>query len=252
MNKILKVLKKGMKYYIVLYISIEGMVVWVRENYNSIKYWDSKISENKTIRGHMFMQEPPTNGSLYFHSLIFSSKNGIDNMFSYFPSEKALLGYIQYSFLQEAFYKWIKGKEKRITKIPAMSVEEIVKEGLNSKEISKEEAKLMLLHYEKLESMWRLPKEKIVSELIKFSRVFNKTWFGNNKEFLYLKILKTTEELGDFVVSSALIVGDEASFKSKTGVTIEEWKSICKSATKSTEVGEHFKNILQKNLTEII
>ena len=28
----------------------------MRENYNSFNYWENVINENKTIRGHMFMQ----------------------------------------------------------------------------------------------------------------------------------------------------------------------------------------------------
>ncbi|MFR3912128.1 MAG: hypothetical protein ACLTYB_13420 [Clostridium paraputrificum] len=75
-------------------------MIRVRQNYNSFKYWESLIHENKTIRGHMFMDNPPKEKSLYIHTLIFSKNNGIDNIYAYFPDAKVLLGYIQYSFFK--------------------------------------------------------------------------------------------------------------------------------------------------------
>ena len=36
----------------------------MKNKYDSFKYWESLISENKTIRGHMFMDELPTEKSL--------------------------------------------------------------------------------------------------------------------------------------------------------------------------------------------
>lgn len=224
----------------------------MRQIYNSFKFWDKLVNENKTIRGHMFMDKQPKEDSIYIHSLIFSKKNGIDNIFAYFPNSKVLLGYIQYSFLQEAFYTWINGRDKVITSIPSLTVEKIVKDGLKRGKLSMNEAKLMLSHYEKLESLWSIPKERIIPELIKFSRVFNKTWYGDNKEFLYLKILRNSQELGEFVIDSAMIVGDEEEFRNKVGVGLDEWRLICKEATTSESIGERFKSILQKNLSEII
>lgn len=67
--------------------------------------------------------------SLYIHTLIFSKFNGLKNIWSYFPDEMALLGYIQYSFLQEAFYIWINGRKQGISYIPLKPVEEIIKDG---------------------------------------------------------------------------------------------------------------------------
>ena len=224
----------------------------MRQNYNSFKYWESVINENKTIRGHMFMQTPPKEKSVFIHTLIFSKNNGIDNMYSYFPEPKILLGYLQYSFLQEAFFKWIYGTEKVISSIPSLTVDKIVNNALKIGKASKEEAELMLSHYHRVAKMWELPRESLIGELIKFARIFNKTWYGNNKEFLYLKIFRNTEDLGEFVINSTLITGDCDSFKEKIGVGIDEWRTICKNATKDEEIGERFKEIVQKNLSEVI
>jgi len=224
----------------------------VRQNYNYFKYWENIINENKTIRGHMFMKEPPKEKSLYVHTLIFTKNSGIENIYAYFPDVKVLLGYIQYSFLQEAFYKWIHGKKRMITKIPYQSVEDIVDEGLKVGLITDEIAKVMLSNYNKIKKMWELPKDRILIELMKFTREFNKSWFGNNKEFLYMKIFKTPIELGNFVVESTMITGDENYFENKVGVTIEEWVEICKNSIKDKKIGNAFKKIVQKNLTEIL
>lgn len=227
-------------------------MIRVRQNYNSFKYWESLIHENKTIRGHMFMDNPPKEKSLYIHTLIFSKNNGIDNIYAYFPDAKVLLGYIQYSFLQEAFYKWIYGKDRIIINIPSLPVDKIIRDGLSKGKISKSEAQLMLSHYTRVSKMWDLPKDRVIPELIKFSREFNKTWYGDNKEFLYLKIFKNPEELGNFIVDSTMLTNDENTFISKTGVTVNEWKKICSEATKNKVSAEIFKEILQKNLSEVI
>lgn len=198
------------------------------------------------------MDVPPKEKSVYIHTLIFSKNNGIDNIYAYFPDIKMLLGYIQYSFLQESFYKWIYGKNNIITKIPALPVEKIIKGGLQRGLITSDIAKIMTSHYNKVAKMWDFPKERVFSELMKFAREFNRTWFGNNQEFLYMKLFKSTVELGDFVVESTMITSDEDEFENKIGVTIDEWKIICANATSDKLVGEKFQQILQKSLTEVI
>ena len=110
----------------------------------------------------------------------------------------------------------------------------------------------MLDYNNKISKMWELPKDRIIPELMKFARSFNKTWFGDNKEFLYLKVFKSPEEVGEFVVNSSLITGDDNIFKERLGVTVNEWRCICKDAIKNETMGERFKEILQKNLTQII
>lgn len=224
----------------------------MRQNYNSIKYWESVISENKTIRGHMFMDAPPKENSLYMHTLIFSKNNGIDNIYSYFPDVKILLGYIQYSFLQEAFYKWIYGKKRLITKIPTEPVHKIIQDALARGVITDETKKIMISQYNRVAKMWDLPKDRVLPEINKFTREFNRTWFGNNQEFLYMKIFKSSVELGDFVVESTMITNDAEEFQNKIGATIDEWITICKHAARDKLIGEKFQRILQKSLTEVI
>ena len=198
------------------------------------------------------MESLPKAKSLYIHTLIFSKNNGIDNIYAYVPDSKVLLGYIQYSFLQEAFYKWIYGKDRIVINVPSYPVDKIIRDGLSKGKITKSEAQLMLNHYTRVSKMWELPKDRVLPELIKFSREFNKTWYGDNQEFLYLKLFKSPEDLGEFVIGSTMITSDEESFINKTGVTIEEWRKICNAATSDKVYGERFKEILQKNLTEVI
>ena len=105
----------------------------MRQNYNSFQYWENLIRENRTMRGQMFMNKPPTDKSYYIHTLIFGKGNGLNNSWAYFPSETALLGYIQYSFLQEAFYMWINCKSGPVSYIPIIPVEEVIKQGEKEK-----------------------------------------------------------------------------------------------------------------------
>lgn len=224
----------------------------MRQQYDSFKYWENIISEHKTLRGHMFMHELPTKKTLYIHTLIFSKNNGIDNMYAYFPDVKSLLGYIQYSFLQEAFYKWIYCKDNRVIDVPSKPADEIIKDGYDEGLITKETYKIMIDSYNKIKKMWNLSKDRILNELIKFAREFNKTWFGNNSEFLYMKIFKTPVELGDFVVESTMLTSSEGEFEEKVGVSIDRWAYICKNVNKNDDIKKEFRDILQRNLSEVI
>ena len=224
----------------------------MRHNYDSFDYWEELINENKTIRGHMFMDRLPDSRSIYIHSLIFSKNNGLSNIWSYFPNEKTLLGYIQYSFLQEAFYKWIYGKERVIINIPNIPVERIISDGEKNKKISKEEANNMRRHVDMIRSFWNLPNVKLIKSLKRFCRDFNRTWYGDNKEFLYLKIFDNPKELGEFVVNSSYITTTEEDFIERTGISLVEWRKICENADENKRNGEKFRDILLKSLTEII
>ncbi|MDZ4957282.1 hypothetical protein GNF51_16175, partial [Clostridium perfringens] len=132
---------------------------------------------NKTIRGHMFMDKLPDEKSIYIHSLVFCKNNGLNNTWAYFPNEKTLLGYIQYSFLQEAFYKWIYGKERIVVNVPNIPLERIILDGEKNKKISQEEADNMRRHVKMVEACWVLSKDKLMSALQKFARDFNRTWY---------------------------------------------------------------------------
>ncbi len=224
----------------------------MRENYNSFDYWENVIRENKTIRGHMFMQKPPTEKSLYFHTLIFSKGNGMNNIWGYFPNVKSLIGYLQYSFLQESFYKWIHGKDKLITRIPSISVEKVIEDGERAKKITKEIADKMKKDYQFLSKLWDMPSRDAERELKKFLREFNKKWIGDNREFLYIKLFKSPKEVGDFVVSSATITNSEGELESKIGMKIDEWLNLCENTLKDKKSAEKFRQILLKRLSEVL
>ncbi|ATD56033.1 hypothetical protein [Clostridium chauvoei] len=224
----------------------------MRQNYDSFDYWENLISENKTIRGHMFMDTPPTEKSLYIHTLIYCRNNGLNNVWSYFPNEKALLGYIQYSFLQEAFYKWIYGKDRLILRVPNTPVEKVISDAQSSRKISEEEASLMIKQLDMLKKCWDLPTEKVLPEILKFVREFNRVWYGDHTEFLYIKIFKSAEDLGEFVISSSYMTSTTSDFEKRVTVDIDNWREICKNAVVDRRIGEKFKDILLKSLTEVI
>ena len=224
----------------------------VRQNYNSFDYWKELISENRTIRGHMLMHKLPTDKSLYIHTLIFCRENGLNNIWGYLPDDKALIGYIQYSFLPEAFYIWINSKNGSVQAIPIKSAEQVISDGEKDKKITKEEATKMRNHLNMIKKCWDLPKGKLILELKKFVRDFNRTWYGDSSEFLYLKIFEKPEELGKFVLESSYMSSSEDELKEKTNEDTTTWLEMCKKATTNKKSGEQFRRILQKNLTEVI
>ena len=224
----------------------------MRQNYNSFDYWKELISENRTIRGHMLMNKLPTDKSLYIHTLIFCRENGLNNIWGYLPDVKALIGYIQYSFLPEAFYIWINSKNGSVSTIPIKSVEQVISDGERNNKITKEEAEKMRNQVIMIKKCWDLPKNKLILELKKFVRDFNRTWYGDSSEFLYLKIFEKPEELGKFVLESSYMSSSEDELKEKTNEDTTTWLEMCKKATTNKKSGEQFRRILQKNLTEVI
>ena len=224
----------------------------MRQNYNSFDYWKELISENRTIRGHMLMNKLPTDKSLYIHTLIFCRENGLNNIWGYLPDVKALIGYIQYSFLPEAFYIWINSKNGSVSTIPIKSVEQVISDGERNNKITKEEAEKMRNHVIMIKKCWDLPKNKLILELKKFVRDFNRTWYGDSSEFLYLKIFEKPEELGKFVLESSYMSSSEDELKEKTNEDTTTWLEMCKKATTNKKSVEQFRRILQKNLTEVI
>ncbi|WP_367277911.1 hypothetical protein, partial [Clostridium sp.] len=182
---------------------------------------------------------------------ILGKKNGIDNSWSYFPDIRSLIGYIQYSFLQEAFYKLIYGQEKVITKIPDFTIGEIANEGEKSKKISREASTNMINNYEFIKELKDVSHYKVEDKLKEFIYEFNKMWLGSDKGFIYMKIFDTPEELGEFVISSALITNTKEELENILGMTISEWRDICKFATKDLAKGKILKTVLLKNLKDI-
>lgn len=224
----------------------------MKENFNSSSFWEEKVNENKTIRGHMFMQNPPTKKSVYVHTLIFSQNNGIENVYGYFPDAKSLLGYMQYSFLQEAFYKWIYGTEMKITNIPQVPVVTLAKTAFEKGKLTRVDMDTMIREYNALSKLWGCGDDKIMRELDKFVRVFNKLWIGNNREFLYLKVFRTPVALGEFVVNSNSLTNTDEKLEEIIGLNAHDWLALCSNAISNNEAGEVFRQILLKKLTEII
>ncbi|MFT8352007.1 hypothetical protein [Clostridium saccharoperbutylacetonicum] len=223
----------------------------LKENYNSFNYWENVLRENKNRRAHVLMQKLPTEKSAYFHTILFGKKNGMHNMWGYVPNIKSLVGYLQYPFLQEAFYRWAHGEDRIISQIPQMTIDKISKEGEKAKKITRETATNMRRDYDFFNSLWILPHDRIKMELEKFIIDFNRRWIGNNQCFIYIKVFNTPEEVGEFVISSSMITSTQKEFENKIGMTIEEWREVCKLATSNSNKGGLFKEVLQKKLSEV-
>ncbi|WP_238884174.1 hypothetical protein [Clostridium sp. YIM B02551] len=227
----------------------------MRQAYNSSDYWKEQITRSKTLRGRMFLEEPITNKTVYLHSLIFCKNTGIENLWMPIPSIKFLVGYIEYSFLQEAFYKWAfcgKGNDKPSIDISNRYTEEIITLAIKNNKISKTEANNMKRHLSMVKKCWDLSNEEILTELKKFTRDFNKTWLGDNTEFLYLKIFSNPKELADFVIDTTNMTSIGEKFEKELGVDQEGFRKICLMASEDSECEKKLKNILSRKLTEIL
>lgn len=224
----------------------------MKDNYNSFEFWTSNVNEHNNIRGHVFAKNLPTSKSVYVHSLIFSNKNGIENVYSYFPNIKALLGYIQHSFLQKAFYNWAYGTQELIMKIPPKPTADLINSIFSDNKIDKDELKLMKKQYGILNNLWDKDDDEIIRTLIRFCREFNKIWVGDNTRFLYIKIFKSAKELGEFVAESIEMTNKEQDFKDDIGVSIQDWRKLCSEVGTNNDVSKAFRKILLNKLSKTL
>ena len=110
----------------------------------------------------------------------------------------------------------------------------------------------MKKYINRVKKCWDLPSNKAVIEMKKIIREFNRDWYGDSKEFLYIKLFDKPEDLGKFVLESNYMASSEEEFKSKTHEDLTTWMDLCCRATKDKKAGEIFRKILQKSLTEVI
>ena len=82
-----------------------------------------------------------------------------------------------------------------------------------------------------IKKCWDLPKNKLMPELKRFVRDFNRSWQGDSSEFLYLKIFEKPEDLGRFVLDSSYMLNSEELFRKENTEDITEWLELCKNAT---------------------
>ncbi|MGL5244847.1 MAG: hypothetical protein ACRC7R_06695 [Sarcina sp.] len=224
----------------------------MKTKYNSLNYWERLIMDNKTMKGNIFSEEPITNNTKYLHYVIFNKKTGIESMWIAVPDMKALLGFIEYIFLPEAFYKWVEAKDNIVVEIPTRSVADVFKLALKSKKLTKLEEKHMKDEINKIKRLWNLPDEKLYRELRLFCGKFNNNWLGDSTQFLYLKVFKNANDLAEFVFSTNIQTDFEQKFEDEIGMNKEEWFKLCDESSNNKEFGEKLKFILRKYLSEII
>lgn len=220
--------------------------------YNSFNYWQKIIEKNKTYRGRIFLGEPITNKTVYFHSIVFNRKTGIESTWAPIPSLKMLLGYMEYCFLPMAYERWIEGKDGYFTDKSVKTVEEVIKIACREKDKYRNEILEMKRQIEAIKQCWEINRENLPRELNKFTREFNKTWIGNNESFLYVKIFCNSDELYKYITYTNNIVQSDKSLFDSIGVHEKELEDICKNAGKDASKGELLKKILSVNLVDML
>ena len=224
----------------------------MRANFNTFEFWENCIRKNMTVRGNIFIENEITKNTVYFHTVVFNKRNGIESIWGFVPNERMLLGYIQHSFLPEAFYKWIYANSNVSSIVPIKTAFAILKKAEISKVISKENAHAMKLQIRELEKMVSDSKHDLMKNLKKFAKEFNKQWFGDSEEFLYLNIFNNATDMGNFVLRANELTNNEEEFQRKTGLTNKQWIELCDNLINNEDNQIKFKNILTKNLSEII
>lgn len=224
----------------------------MKDNYNSFSFWGKNVNDCNVVRGHAFTHEMPNSKSVYIHALIFSNKNGIESLYSYFPNSRALLGYLQHSFMQKAFYNWANGTEKLIMKVPVSPTKELISDLYSKGKITKKEKEIMKEQYDELSYMWDKPEDEILNELKTFTRKFNKAWLGDNSKFLYIKVFKRASDLADFIKDSVSMTGKCEEFKNTIGISTEDFVEISHKISHDKEAANVFRKVILDKLTEVL
>ena len=224
----------------------------MKSNFNTFEFWENCIRKNRTVRGNIFIENEITNNTVYFHTVVFNRKSGIESIWGFVPNERMLLGYIQHSFLPEAFYKWIYANSTVAGIVPIKTAFQILKTAETNNSVSKEDSDTMKVQIRRLEKMVSDSKYDLMNNLKKFAKDFNKKWFGDSEEFLYLNMFNNAIDMGKFVLKANEITNNEEEFQRKVGLTNEQWIELCGSLINNEDNQIKFKNILIKNLSEII
>ncbi len=220
--------------------------------YNSITYWEPFIRNNKTLRERVFKYDYITDKTIYLHYTIFSKKSGVESGWVPAPSLESFLGYIQYCFLPEAYYTWLYGREKSISKVPIVTVDTIFKEAIRNNKISKEDEKHIKDDMESLNRLWRLRRENSKSEVQRFCSKFNSNWLGDSNSFLYMKAFFSSRELGEFIIDTVCQTNCRECFNKDISMSKDEWLKFCDEVSKDKQKGEEFKGYLFKELKDIV
>ena len=129
------------------------------KNYNSISYWEPFIRKNKTLRERVFRYDYVTDKTIYLHYTIFTKKSGVESGWVPAPNIDAFLGYVQYCFLPQAYYMWIYGREKTITKIPIATVDSILNDAVIKNKVTDDERKYIEDDIKEIKNLWRFKNE---------------------------------------------------------------------------------------------
>ncbi len=232
---------------ILLYIGGEFV-----KNYNSISYWEPFIRKNKTLRERVFRYGYITDKTIYLHYTIFTKKSGVESGWVPAPNIDAFLGYVQYCFLPQAYYMWIYGREKTITKIPIATVDSILDDAVIKNKVTDDERKYIEDDIKEIKNLWRFKNEDCHRKIISFCSKFNSNWIGDANSFLYMKAFFSSKELGEFVIKTISQTNYTECFKQETSMTRDEWLNFCEQASKDRQKGEQLKQYLFKELKEII
>ncbi len=220
--------------------------------YNSLGYWDTLLRENLTMKENIFKEVSINEKTPFYHTVIFTRNNGMEILWSPCNDIKALIGYIQYVFLPQAFYYWIEGADKKINRYPILTPERVINNGEKSGKLSHNEAVLMKSQVDYIKKLWGMSRYSALKELKSFSTSFNNTWFGNSNGFMYLQVFENAEDMGKFVVTTNNQTSSQKSFQESTGLDEKQWINLCKDITNDKEAQKRFLDILYNVLNRVV
>lgn len=222
------------------------------KNYNSITYWEPFIQKNRTLRERIFKNSYITDETIYLHYTIFTQKSGVESGWVPAPNLNSFIGYVQYCFLPEAYYTWIYGRDKALSKVPIDTIDSIFNNALRENKLSKEDKKYMKNDIDNIKRLWTVSKENCRTEIERFCAKFNSNWIGDAHSFLYMKAFFTSKELGEFIIDTVTQTNVIECLKKDVAMDKNQWLKFCDEASRDREKSEELKGYLFKELKDII
>lgn len=226
-----------------------------KSKYNSYYYWENLINKEEGIWENPFKDMLITQESKFSHYVAVNCYGESQDVWAYYPSVKALLGFLQYVYIPTAFNILLLDKNIEELAIPMCTAEELLEAASEgTKTVNKEYIPIMEQELMELKRLWQLDDEECYRGLQKFQVEFNSNWNSRNDIFCYFDIFESPIEVGRYIIESYENdeIVDLERIEEYLGVKKEEWLHICETLYDSDFMKRKFVEVLNNRIEDMI
>ncbi|TCK98718.1 hypothetical protein EDC19_1152 [Natranaerovirga hydrolytica] len=219
--------------------------------YQSYQYWEHLIHNNKPMWKDGFLGESLNEDSIFVYTVIVDyNKDFLKNQWGYYSNVYALLGFLQYVFLPTSFFTWLDDAVEGFN-IPIATGEEMlqmmceIENTINIQDIT-----FMKKQLEEIKTYWQLSEEDCLKKIIDLAEAYNNKWNNKTDKQIYFKVLKSSKEVSDYVLSGGAI--EEEAFvevvEAEMEMSKKEWHDMCKNVYHNKFLQKRFLDTLNNKI----